>query len=97
MDSLPDKKMQLAEDSSMLPDLIIYFAKGPKEKDRISFVRIKSIDIVSEIQNTEMSIYKFQTDYTLSDPAPGEDSYGYLNARIHLFKSKPKEAIPLKE
>ena len=41
MDSLPDKKMQLAEDPTMLPDLILYFAKGPKEKDRISFIRIK--------------------------------------------------------
>ena len=97
MDGLPDKKMQLAEDATMLPDLVIYFAKGPKEKDRISFVRIKSADVVSEIQSSEMTIYKFQTDHTLVDPIPGEDNYGYLNARINLFKSKPQEALPLRE
>lgn len=39
---LEDKKVQFPEDSSQVPDIIIYFCDGPEEKNRMCYTRIKA-------------------------------------------------------
>ena len=66
-EKFPDKKVQLPEDITQVPDLIIYLAKGEHEKDRISYVRIPAKDIVSNGQRNSMSIYNLKADLTLNN------------------------------
>lgn len=95
-DILPDKKVQLTEDPTQIPDIILYFAKGTRERDRISFIRIKAETVVGDTIFNPMKIYELQPDLSLGLAKPGFDSGGYVTARIHLFRSKPPLLSSLK-
>lgn len=74
---------------AQIPDLIIYFAKGPKEKDRISFIRIKAETFIAEGHINMMKIYELKPDHSIGLAKAGQDSGGYITARINLFQTRP--------
>lgn len=57
----------MPEDITQIPDLIIYLAKGQKQKDRISYVRIPAQNIISSSQLNPMTIYNLKADLTLNN------------------------------
>lgn len=67
MEKLPDKKVQFPEEQTQIPDLIIYLAKGEKQKDRISYVRIPSHVLVATTISNPMNIYSLKGDLTLNN------------------------------
>lgn len=67
MERLPDKKAQLPDDLSQLPDIILYIAKGEREKDRISYIRIPAKDFVSSTISNPMKIFNLKADLSLNN------------------------------
>lgn len=57
----------MPEDITQIPDLIIYLAKGQKQKDRISYFRIPAQNIISSSQLNPMTIYNLKADLTLNN------------------------------
>ena len=55
-ETIQDKKVQLPEDITQIPDLIVYFAKGKKEKDRAAYMRKAGKSLVYKSGSAGMEI-----------------------------------------
>lgn len=94
LDRLPDKKVQFPEDYSQIPDLIVYFAKGPREKDRICYVRIAAHQLF--LPHAPMLIHELKPDMSLLNISKDEPA-GYLTFRAQLYENLPPQPKPLNQ
>ena len=92
-ETFPDKKVHLPENTKQIPDLIVYLAKGTKEKDRVSYIRIPGHSIVSTSDSKiPMGIHDLKADLSLMNIGR-DDSPGYLTFRPRIFDSVPPEPL----